>query len=55
MKAHKFDMIAAWAKENKLEGYEHHDPKWREKHRQRALKQHNERLRKHEEARQNRR
>ena len=27
MKAHKLDMIAAWAKENGIRGYEHLDPK----------------------------
>jgi len=38
MKAHKTDMLAAWAKENGIEGYEHYDPKWREKHRMRMMK-----------------
>ena len=27
MKAHKPDMIAAWARENGIRGYEHLDPK----------------------------
>jgi hypothetical protein len=55
MKAHKFDMIAAWARENKLEGYEQYDPKWREKNRQRGIKHHNESLRQEDERKTHRR
>ena len=29
MKKHKLDMIAAWAKENGIRGYEHYDPQYR--------------------------
>ena len=42
MKAHKPDMLAAWAKENKVDGwekiYQAYDPKEREKRRQQSLK-----------------
>lgn len=38
MKAHKKDMIAAWARQNGIEGFEQYDPKWQEKNRMRALK-----------------
>lgn len=38
MKAHKSEMIAAWARENKIEGFEQYDPKWQEKHRMREMK-----------------
>lgn len=38
MKAHKPEMIAAWAQQNKIEGFEQYDPKWQEKNRMRALK-----------------
>ena len=42
MKAHKPDMLAAWAKENKVSGwekmYQAYDPKEREKRRQQGLK-----------------
>ena len=31
MKAHKMDMIAAWAKENGIRGYENYDPRERNK------------------------
>jgi hypothetical protein len=31
MKAHKMDMIAAWAKENGIAGYDHYDRRNREK------------------------
>ena len=41
MKAHKPDMLAAWAKENKVAGwekmYQAYDPKEREKRRQQSL------------------
>ena len=42
MKPHKPDMLAAWAKENKVAGwekmYQAYDPKEREKRRQQSLK-----------------
>ena len=38
MKAHKSEMIAAWARENGINGFEQYDPKWQEKNRLRALK-----------------
>ena len=38
MKAHKSEMIAEWARENKIEGFEQYDPKWQEKHRMREMK-----------------
>ena len=38
MKKHKSDMIAAWARENKIEGFEQYDPQWQAKNRMRALK-----------------
>lgn len=39
MKAHKQDMYAAWARDWGIEGYEHWDPKNREKARHKAMKQ----------------
>jgi hypothetical protein len=38
MKAHKPEMIAAWAQQNKIEGFEQYDPKVQEKNRMRAMK-----------------
>ena len=38
MKAHKPEMIAAWARQNKIDGFEHYDPQWQAKNRMRALK-----------------
>lgn len=38
MKAHKSEMIAAWARENGINGFEQYDPKVQEKNRMRALK-----------------
>lgn len=38
MKAHKPDMVAVWARENKIEGFEQYDPKWQEKHRMREMR-----------------
>jgi len=38
MKAHKPEMIAAWARENDISGFEQYDPKVQEKNRMRALK-----------------
>jgi len=38
MKAHKPEMIAAWAQQNKIEGFEQYDPKVQEKNRMRAIK-----------------
>lgn len=45
MKAHKKDMIAAWARDNGIKGYEHLDPQVQAKRRQEALAQHNNRRR----------
>ena len=33
---HKLDMIAAWAKENGIRGYEHYDPNHRENDRKKS-------------------
>ena len=45
MKAHKPEMIAAWAKENKVKGWEHlyraYDPKEQAKRRHWAMKSYN--------------
>lgn len=38
MKAHRQDMYAAWARDWGIEGFDHWDPKNREKHRMRELK-----------------
>ena len=38
MKAHKSEMIAAWARENGISGFDHYDPKVQEKNRMRAMK-----------------
>ncbi len=38
MKAHKPEMIAQWAKENGIRGYEHYDPRERNKPRPRKPK-----------------
>ena len=42
MRAHKSDMLAAWAKENKVAGwekiYQAYDPKEKEKRRQQSLR-----------------
>ena len=38
MKAHKPEMIAAWARENDISGFEQYDPKVQEKNRMRAMK-----------------
>jgi len=38
MKAHKQDMYAAWARDHGISGFEHWDPKNREKARMKALK-----------------
>ena len=45
MKAHKPDMIAAWARDAGIKGYEHFDPKVQAKRRQEALAKHNNRRR----------
>lgn len=55
MKAHKIDMIAAWAREHGLKGYEHLDPQVREKQRQKAIKTANERSRHNDEDKEKRR
>jgi hypothetical protein len=38
MKAHRPDMVAAWAKENGIKGYEMYDKVVQEKNRMRAMK-----------------
>jgi hypothetical protein len=38
MKAHKSEMIAAWARDHKIDGFEQYDPQWQAKNRMRALK-----------------
>ena len=43
MKAHKIDMLAAWARDAGVEGFEHFDPKNCEKARQRGVKAWNKR------------
>jgi len=47
LKAHKPEMIAAWAKENKVKGWEHlyraYDPKEQAKRRHWAMKSYNRR------------
>ena len=48
MKAHKPDMIAAWAKDWGVRGYEHLDPKVREQRRMSSLKKMREKERKEE-------
>jgi hypothetical protein len=45
MKAHKLDMIAAWAAENGIKGFEHLDPKVRQKRRMDAITRSNQRER----------
>ena len=42
MKAHKLDMIAAWAKDAGISGYDHLDPKNVERQRQCGIKKWNE-------------
>lgn len=43
MKAHSVDQTAAWAKSWNMKGYEHLYPENREKQRQQAIKQYNDR------------
>ncbi|MCH1385967.1 MAG: hypothetical protein L7U61_06680 [Flavobacteriaceae bacterium] len=38
MKAHKSEMIAAWARDHGISGFEQYDPKVQEKNRMRAMK-----------------
>lgn len=45
MKAHKKDMVAAWARENGIKGYEQLDPQIQAKRRQEAITQSNNRRR----------
>ena len=49
MKAHKLDMIAAWARENGIRGYEHLDPKEVNKRRMYGIQKNLERNRRDEE------
>tara|TARA_Y100000593_G_C4093758_1_gene229789 strand:- start:333 stop:527 length:195 start_codon:yes stop_codon:yes gene_type:complete len=48
-KKHDSAMLAAWARENGLRGYEHYDPRVRAKARQEGVKQWHERKRKTED------
>ena len=52
MKAHKLDMIAAWAKDWGIDGYDHLDPKVREQRRIANMKKQRERQRKEEDRKQ---
>jgi len=52
MKKHDINMIAAWARDWGLEGFDHLDPKNREMRRQASLKRQRERERKEESHRQ---
>ena len=45
MKAHSVDQTAAWAKSWNMKGFEHLYPENREKQRQQAIKQYNDRER----------
>ena len=45
MKAHKPEMIAAWAAENGIRGFEHLDPKVQEKRRMDAMRRSNQQKR----------
>ena len=45
MKRHKPDMVAAWAAENGIRGFEHLDPKVQEKRRMDAIRRSNNRER----------
>ena len=45
-KKHDPDMLAEWARQYGITGYEHYDPKEREKRRQHAIKQFNAKKRK---------
>lgn len=54
MKAHKLDMIAAWAKENGIRGYEHLDPKEVAKRRSYGIQKTLERERKAREEKESR-
>ena len=49
MKAHSIDQTAAWAKSWNIRGFEHLYPENREKARQYAIKQSNERKRNNEQ------
>ena len=46
MRKHNINMIAEWARDWGIKGYDHLDPKVREKNRQEALRKKNERDRK---------
>jgi hypothetical protein len=48
MKAHSIDQTAAWAKSWNMKGFEHLYPENREKQRQYAIKQYNDREREKE-------
>jgi len=49
MKKHDINMIAAWARDWGIDGFEHYDPKIREQKRMASLKKQRERERKEEE------
>jgi len=49
MKKHDINMIAAWARDWGIDGFEHYDPKIREQKRMASLKKQRERQRKDED------
>lgn len=49
MKKHDINMIAAWARDWGIDGYEQYDPKIREQNRIHAMKRQRERERKEQE------
>ena len=55
MKKHNIDMIAAWARDWGIRGYDHLDPVIREKHRQRSLRYLREKERRQKEEKEKRR
>lgn len=52
MKKHDINMIAAWARDWGIDGFEHYDPKIREQKRMASLKKQRERQRKEEDRKQ---
>ena len=55
MKKHNINMIAAWARDWGIRGYDHLDPVVREKHRQRSLRYILEKERRQQEEKEKRR
>lgn len=51
MRKHSLDQLSAWAKDWGIRGYEHTDPVFREKHRQREIKKRHDRDRRDRELR----